>query len=326
MLLVNFKPLSVSPVPSMDIKIEILLSVHNGEKYLAELLASIQKQTFTDWRLLVRDDGSSDNGMAIVEQFSRDCPGKIQIIESHGEQLGAMKSFEQLVGQSTAPYIAFCDHDDVWLHDKLALMYECMREQEKQLTAPVPRVVHSDLRVVDESLHALDDSYWHYQNLEPSRMQHLQRLLVQNCVTGCAMLANRELANRALPIPDEAVMHDWWFGLVAASCGDIHCMRNQTVLYRQHDHNQIGAKRWSFASMLTALFTGRRRYMEKLGQTRYQAKALSRVGCLEEKQRALVNAYVQLYERGWLGRRLSIVRGGYIKHGFARNLAYIFWV
>jgi len=71
----------------------------------------------------------------------------------------------------------------------------------------------------------------------------LNRLIVQNSVTGCALMVNRALLDRANPIPLEAVMHDWWLALVACAFGHIAIVSEPTMLYRQHDKNQLGARK-----------------------------------------------------------------------------------
>jgi hypothetical protein len=76
---------------------------------------------------------------------------------------------------------------------------------------------------------------------EPPSRDPLAVLLTQNFVTGCTVLVNRPLLERALPIPESAVVHDWWLALVAASCGHLLYVDWPTVAYRQHDSNAIGA-------------------------------------------------------------------------------------
>jgi hypothetical protein len=104
----------------------------------------------------------------------------------------------------------------------------------------MPLLVHSDLAVADERLNVRHSSFLRGQRLRhPGRP--LATLAVQNFATGCTMLANRALLEAALPIPAEAVMHDWWLALIAAGTGRILFDPTPLVLYRQHDRNTIGA-------------------------------------------------------------------------------------
>jgi hypothetical protein len=100
--------------------------------------------------------------------------------------------------------------------------------------------VHSDLRVVAKNLEPVADSFWAFSQIRPEK-NHLRHLVFRNTVTGCAMMCNRALLERALPIPPDAVMHDHWLALCASVFGRIGVEPRALVLYRQHGENAIGA-------------------------------------------------------------------------------------
>ena len=104
----------------------------------------------------------------------------------------------------------------------------------------MPVLAHTDLVVVDENLHTIAPSFWSYSNLNPYCGSRLNRLLIQNVVTGSATMINRALARLASPIPQGAVLHDWWLALVASALGRIEAIPEKTVLYRQHGRNCAG--------------------------------------------------------------------------------------
>ena len=112
--------------------IDILLATCNGALYLPEQLDSLLAQTCRGWRLLVRDDGSSDGTREILENYRSRHPDVIMIIPGEGQNLGACGNFSCLLEQSDAPYIMFCDQDDVWLPDKIEITLTAMRELERQ--------------------------------------------------------------------------------------------------------------------------------------------------------------------------------------------------
>lgn len=230
---------------TMQNKLDILLTTYNGDRYLEEQLQSLFSQQFKEWQLLVRDDGSSDNTIAIIEKISENNPGKINYISDELGNVGPAQSFSILLGISEAPYVAFCDQDDIWLEDKLATQFAVMLDAEKTLTSDCPILIHSDLRVVDSNLNLLSDSLWNYQKLNPERMKLMQRMLIHNYVTGCASIINRKLIDISMPIPINVVMHDWWIALIAIARGTIISIPETTVLYRQHDENDTGAVNWS---------------------------------------------------------------------------------
>jgi hypothetical protein len=106
----------------------------------------------------------------------------------------------------------------------------------------VPVLVHTDLVVVDAELELLDGSFWNYQGIHPE-LNRLNRLLMQNTVTGCTAMINGPLREMGSPVPSEAIMHDWWLALVSSAFGRIVPVREATVLYRQHGRNETGARR-----------------------------------------------------------------------------------
>lgn len=130
--------------------IDILLSTYNGEKYLYAQIVSIQKQTMQNWRLLVRDDGSTDNTIDILESFAL-TDKRILFLKDNKGNLGVVRSFEQLLYYSTANYIMFVDQDDVWLPNKIehtlqAILKMETKEPDKSL------LVFTDVFVVDSEL------------------------------------------------------------------------------------------------------------------------------------------------------------------------------
>jgi glycosyltransferase involved in cell wall biosynthesis len=303
--------------------IDILISTYNGEEYLGEQLQSIIEQDINDWHIILRDDGSEDNTVLIAEGFASRYPGRMTILSELKQRLGINGSFEYLLRNSSSPYVAFCDQDDVWFSDKLRLLREAVQQVERTKGRQLPVLVHSDLQVVNKNLGIIADSFWMYQKLNPLKMQTLERLLVQNCVTGCATLVNRPLIKCALPIPEGVIMHDWWFALLAVSVGEISCISAKTVKYRQHEMNDTGAKEWNMLSVFRAMFRGRKQLHESIIKTRNQAKALLASGKLSEKHAGIVSRYINLFDQNGIFKRLMIIRMGFFKYGFIRNVGFI---
>lgn len=221
--------------------INILLSTYNGERFLAQQLDSILNQSYSDWRLYIRDDGSKDSTQDILRQYaSKD---KRITVVSDNENLGAMMSFEHLLRQyGDAEYIAFSDQDDVWDRDKISLSIEAMKQAEQQYPGK-PIVVHSDLRVVDSTLRPIASSFWKYSNIIPKLLDaNIYYLAISNSVTGCAMLFNSTARSCSLPFYNNAYMHDAWITLkVKISGGVIVPIDKPLISYRQHGDNTLGA-------------------------------------------------------------------------------------
>lgn len=228
-----------------------------------------------------------------------------------------------MLGISEAPYVAFCDQDDIWLEDKLATQFAVMLDAEKTLTSDCPILIHSDLRVVDSNLNLLSDSLWNYQKLNPERMKLMQRMLIHNYVTGCASIINRKLIDISMPIPINVVMHDWWIALIAIARGAIISIPETTVLYRQHDENDTGAVNWSLKYFIKIIIKGPQKLYIDLLERRNQAAELLKTEVLAEKDRVLVERFVNMFSLNWFSRRITMFRYGFLKYGFMRNLALL---
>ena len=160
-----------------------------------------------------------------------------------GSATGNVKNnFLLLMKASTADYICFSDQDDVWLPQKVSVSLQAMDRLESRWGKDLPLLVFTDLRVVDESLRTLQQSFWASENLRPHRIERLPALLAQNVVTGCTSMLNRPLINLSQKMTEKVFMHDQWIALLACTMGKAYQVKMQTVLYRQHGKNVIGSE------------------------------------------------------------------------------------
>lgn len=226
-------------------KVVILISTFNGEKYLKAQLDSLLNQTYPNIEIIARDDKSLDRTLEILKSYG------LEVLNSQ-HNLGIIKSFECLIkfvlDNKSAKYIMFCDQDDVWKPNKVEETWKKIKSLEDKY-GEVPLLVHSDLEVVDENLNNISNSLWKYEKICPER-NSLNRLVIQNTITGCTMMINRNLANMSLPISSNAIMHDWWIGLVASAFGKIAYIDVDTIKYRQHANNDVGAKKFGIRYIL----------------------------------------------------------------------------
>ena len=309
--------------------VTILLATLNGEKYLKAQLESIAAQTYENWQLVVGDDGSTDQTLEILKEFQKEHPNQVTIYENNPPFGSAKGNFINLLRNSYGPHFMFCDQDDVWKRDKIYLTLQKMEALETRYGDKVPILVHSALPVGDENLEMVAESIFHYANL-PKRVM-LNRLIVQNSVTGCTVMINRCLQQfflRQLPIP-KIIMHDYWAALIAKVFGKIGFVNEPTMLYRQHGHNSVGAKDAMNVKFLYGrLKEGKNSYRRMMIESMEQIQGF--VGTYGKEIQdldsyELLKNYGELYYKGKL-RRLAFYRHNQVlKEGRIRKLMQWLW-
>ena len=307
--------------------IDIIMAVCNGEKYIKEQIDSILNQTHQDWRLLIHDDGSIDNTVSIIDEYMEKYPQKICLLADGVVTGGAKYNFFHLMKEADADYIMFSDQDDVWEKDKVLKSYEFINKREKELGKDVPILCHSDLKVVDSKLNIINESFFDMQQLSKTK-NHFNDLLVQNNITGCTVIMNKALKQLCKEMPDRAIMHDWWLGLLASSFGKIYHMEHKEILYRQHDNNTEGAKNLKSVKYLVKKLFNKREIYDSLNKSYAQAAAFNQIygSQLSNENKDILRGYL-LMKRASKFEKWSLMREyGFMKSGMVRKISYIFFV
>lgn len=212
-------------------KICVLMSTYNGEKYLKEQLESILRQKGVEVDILIRDDGSTDKTLEILYEYSR----KYSNIKYYtGKNLKSAWSFmELLYSCEEYPYYAFADQDDVWKEEKL-----------KQGIEKLKGNIHlygGKKIIVDSNLNILS------QEDEVPKKLTLGSIMTQCKISGCTMVFDNYLRNKILEYkPQNISMHDSWVLKVAKCIGDIYYDYEPYIYYRQHNNNVVGARKSFF--------------------------------------------------------------------------------
>jgi hypothetical protein len=212
-------------------RVAVLLSTYNGERYLPEFLTSLDSQSYTHVHLCVRDDGSTDGTVRLLEAHAR----RRAVSLHRGAHVGVPLSYFHLLRDADdADLFAFSDQDDVWLPHKIERAVRHLERAQPgraALYCSAVRPVDADLRPIGEPM-------------QPGRGLDFRNALVENRASGCTLVLNR--AARALlarAIPRAAQMHDHWAYLVVSAFGSVFHDPLPGLLYRQHHGNEVGVPR-----------------------------------------------------------------------------------
>lgn len=216
--------------------ITVLMSTYNGEKYLREQLDSILAQKLSDGislKVLVRDDGSTDGTIAVLDEYVDKCPSVVSYYT--GGNLRPQKSFWHLVCNcEKSDYYAFADQDDVWLPNKLQRAIDVLSNEEN---VDQPLLYCCNATVVDGDLNPIGVA-----NVGKS-YPDFAHVLIYVLSNGNTMVFNDLARNEFVKYDmDEnlLIMHDRLSELITAICGKIIYDDEHTLLYRQHENNVCG--------------------------------------------------------------------------------------
>lgn len=314
-------------------RIEVLLAAFDGASYIEEQLDSILNQTVMDIRILVSDDGSRDETRTILERYENRYPGQVVCIhrpkkgkyQNRERQIPApAMNFFWLMSQAEGDYVLFSDQDDVWSPRKVERLLEKMRETERDGR---PALVFSDMEVVDAGLNRISPSFFAYSRCNPERLS-LPELLVENPVTGGALMMNRPLLELASRIPHACFMHDWWIALCASCFGRIDCVREPLSLYRQHGSNTLGARKTGSFRELRERCHRREQVEENYHRMFMQAVAFGKMyrDKLTPKQRQIIKAFLSLPDKTPADRLADILKYGFYKSSRLQTAALCFTI
>lgn len=240
------------------------------------------------------------------------------------------KTLTALEDAAQADYFLLSDQDDVWLPIKAEKLLLKMRELERSTPdrgETTPLLVHSDLKVVDEELKEIAPSFFKYQKISPERTG-LAQLLVQNNVTGGAVMINKAMLPYLERLPRVCLMHDAWMGLVAACFGKLGWVDEPLYLYRQHRRNVLGAEKGdslnSAVNRMKDNSAAAQNYRLMFGQAE---SLLELFGArLDEEQKEILEAFAALRGQSRIGKAASILKYGFTKNTWLRTLGQILFI
>ena len=186
--------------------------------------------------------------------------------------------------RNTPRYYFFCDQDDVWLEDKLQVELAALKQIEKNESNRVtPSLVWCDMKVVDDQLNEISQSFSSYSHLTPDELD-IDRCIMHGKAAGCSMACNAQLISLCCEIQEteKIIMHDWALFLIARIAGRLKYIDKPLALYRQHDRNSLGATNEGKLQMVAGII-GRLVSMRQLRATQANLKRyIAQVASLQQ--------------------------------------------
>ena len=214
--------------------ISILMAIYEPRMdWLKEQLESLNRQTYPNLMLYIRDDCSPTISFSSIEDLVSACITEFPYqITRNDQNLGSNLTFELLTREANGTYFAYCDQDDIWMPEKLEVLEHAMSENGALLAC-------SDMYVINGNGNKMADS------ITQVRRHHIFRsgeglareLLLHNFVTGCTMLINAQMAKEAVPFCPYMV-HDHYLALWCSEHGSILSVAKPLIRYRIHGANQ----------------------------------------------------------------------------------------
>lgn len=208
--------------------VSIAMATYNGAKYINEQLQSIIHQTYNNLEIVIVDDCSKDQTVAIIEQYQEEYPFiRLYINEQNS---GVTKTFETAIQECSGEFIAISDQDDIWELNKIEILVNEIGEHD---------AVYSNSILVDASGQSLNKSFTTIMNMKTYYSG--APFLLSNSVPGHTILMKQVFVQKILPFPPK-MLFDLWIGFCAAGNNGIKFVDKTLVKYRQHETNTIGTR------------------------------------------------------------------------------------
>ncbi len=204
--------------------ISVCIPTYNGAVYIKEQLLSILSQLSSNDEIIISDDESTDDTLAIIKSLN-DSRIKVYV---HKKTKSRFKSdftthnVENALLKSSGDIIFLSDQDDLWINDKVKIMMDKLIDFD---------LILSDCQIVNSQLKNISSSYFEINNSKPGVINNI----IKNSYLGCCMAFRRRVLEYALPFPVTGVAHDIWLGLIAETTGKVCFINSITLLYRRHE-------------------------------------------------------------------------------------------
>lgn len=256
--------------------VSVAMATYNGAAYLKEQLSSILGQSYSNLEIIITDDASSDETLAILRDFERSHE-KIKVFR-HRVNQGITATFENSIKNCHGEFIAISDQDDIWELNKIEVLLNAMENED---------AICSDSELVDQSGRTLNKRISSLVNLKSFHSG--VPFLMGICLPGHTLMMQGDFAKYIMPMPLE-IMYDRWISFCAAANNGIKYVHLPLVKYRQHNTNCFGVGK---AKNKGNHKTNKQKYLTKLNELNACAQAPVR----DEETRQILEEMLNRFNR-----------------------------
>lgn len=232
--------------------VDIIIATYNAKGLISEQLESILNQTHNNIRVLIRDDGSTDDTISIIKKFCEK-DKRVFLIEDDLPANGVGENFKILLSHCSSEYVFLSDQDDVWVNDKIEKL---LQFAIGKFSLNEPSIAYAPGFVTDQNL-VKTALLTNYRN----KAVCIQDILLTNGgIQGCAMVINKALYLKARECDFYWYMHDQVLTALAVSFGKTYFLPEPLFFYRQHSFNVLGFNQSTYISKI-------KKYLKKSGVT-----------------------------------------------------------
>ena len=311
-------------------EVDIVLPCHQAAAWIDAFVNPLASVDVPSWRLVARDDGSTDNSLAILQGWQDRLGDRMLLVRDSRENLGVNGNYTAVLAATTAPWVLTADPDDVWLPNHITVTLDALRAAEANHGANTPIAVGTDAIVVNSDLGFVAPSFWQWSHMKRMERASLRRVAVESLALGSTMAINRALIETALPIPKDAAYQDWWLALVATAFGELVLVPEPTIRYRRHGQSitkdpYAASLANAFRRVLKAPRTARQRLEFLIRQAGDQAAAFldKYEARLNASDVAALRALAAIPEMNAIARRTAVIRHGLWFTWWAKNLGLL---
>ncbi|HEX5257603.1 MAG TPA: glycosyltransferase [Sphingomicrobium sp.] len=301
------------------LSVSVAMATYNGAKYIREQLDDLAGQTRLPAELVICDDGSSDDTLAIVEEFAAAAPFPVHI-HRNPERLGYRANFIKCAGLCRSDLVGFCDQDDRWHARKIDVMARVFEDEDVLIAYHNARTVTSKGRTLpllyrgrtEKRFAPLDIDPW----FNPLGFTQVFRR---------SLLSFEELWPLSSDQNEEGerLAHDQWYFFLASGLGSIVYVPDVLADYRQHGENTYGMSWYrALAPQLTELWHATHQRTDRLNAAKERARIFRQIGdlsgvlrdradaaaCWYDHMAGLLRRRAELYDTGDIRTRVSTVR------------------